>query len=203
MGGMGSGGHNHSGAGTVEETPQLTIVALRKRGGLRPGASTTWRWSIGEQTIASIGVVGGEASVTLHYGVRGEADAPVSISERETLVQWPCRFGGARSLFVCPRCAAAALALFLRGARFMCRHCARLSYCSRREGARDRHLRAADKLRRRLGGPRGALNGTPARPRGMWRRTYQRIIGELERREDIALAQLADWMLTRGWSSRR
>jgi hypothetical protein len=107
----------------------------------------------------------------------------------------PCRFGGARALLRCPRCCRSVLNLHLQAGRFTCRQCARLTYASRRERERDRHLRAANKLRRRLGGEEGALNAVPLRPTRMWRRTYARIVAEIERRECMVTEELAGWMM--------
>jgi len=112
--------------------------------------------------------------------------------------QRACRFGGQRPFFHCPHCAQSVLNLHLSGGRFSCRECARLTYASRRERARDRNLRAANKLRARLGGEAGALNDIAARPKGMWRTSYDRIVGEIERREANAFEELAGWLMNRG-----
>jgi hypothetical protein len=55
-------------------------------------------------------------------------------------------------------------------------------------------LRAANKLRARLGGEAGALNSVAARPKQMRRRTYERIVAEIERREGRAFEELAGWL---------
>ena len=70
-----------------------------------------------------------------------------------------------------------------------------MTYASRRERERDRNLRAANKLRRAIGGEEGALNSIPARPKGMWRRTYASVVARIERREGMAMEELAGWMM--------
>ncbi len=198
VGGLGSGGHNHSGRRTVEGAVKLSMAALGKAGGLRPGGYTTWHWSRGGERLASIGAYGGGDSVRLSYSVSEPSGPSRHIDERVAIEQRRCRFGGQRAFFCCPQCARAALNLHLCGGHFVCRACARLTYGSRRERARDRNFRAANKLRERLGGEAGALNEIADRPRGMWRRTYERIVAEIARREGHAHEELAGWIMKLG-----
>lgn len=190
MGGSGSGGWNRSRRGVVERGVRLGLPALRKHGALKPGASTIWRWERGGESAASIAVDAASDCVRLNYSAARER-----IEERIGFRRTPCHFGGWRLSFICPRCLGPALYLHLSVARFMCRGCARLSYASQRERARDRHLRAANKLRLRLGGDLGAASLLAPRPKGMWAHTYAAIREEIERREALALEELAGWMM--------
>lgn len=190
MGGSGSGGWNWSRRGVVEHGVRLGLPELRKHGALKPGAFTIWRWERGGERAASIAVHGDSDGVRLNYRAVRER-----IEEHISFRRTPCHFGGWRLSFICPRCLGSALYLHLSIARFICRGCARLSYASQRERARDRHLRAANKLRLRLGGALGAASPLTSRPKGMWARTYAAIREEIERREALALEELAGWMM--------
>lgn len=194
MGGLGSGGWNASGRMTVEGTAVLSVKALKQQGGLRPGASSLWRWSRGGEPVASISTRCEGDRLALRYAIERDGET-WPVHEQVALERRGCRFGGARVLFECPRCARSVLHLHLWGGRFVCRGCARLTYTSRRERQRDRHLRAANRLRRKLGDAEGAARALPLRPKGMWRRTYARMIERISAREDAAMEELAGWIM--------
>jgi hypothetical protein len=203
VGGRGSGGWNDTGRATVEETTKLAMPVLRGCGVLEPGAYVILRWHRGVECCPSVDVHGEHNGVRLTYSADTDGSAARVVEEFISLERRPCRFGGTRAFFLCPRCTRRALHLHLSNGRFVCRVCAQLTYASRRERERDRHLRAANKLRRRLGGEAGAVNAVPARPLGMWRRTYERIASEISRREGVAKEELAGWLLERRDAGRR
>jgi hypothetical protein len=119
------------------------------------------------------------------------------VNQTVRIVRVPCRFGGARPYFVCPgvvngtACGRRVTKLYQPGRRFLCRHCHRLANASQSEDALDRTLRRANKLRQRLGGDPGMMALFPPRPKGMWRRTFERLREQTldaEERADTALA---------------
>jgi hypothetical protein len=118
----------------------------------------------------------------LQYRVRAPGEGWQEVSERVRIELVPGRYGGSRPYFICPGivnrglCARRVVKLYGAGRYFLCRHCYRLTYESRREGKWDRLLRRADKVRLRLGGTaRRRLSRFPDRPKGMWHRTYERL----------------------------
>jgi len=86
-----------------------------------------------------------------------------------------CHLGGQRHWFTCPRCSKRVAVLYAPGRYFACRQCGGLGYATQKEGAGDRASTKADKLRKRLGWEAGILNGNGDKPKGMHRKTYQRL----------------------------
>lgn len=122
------------------------------------------------------------------------------------MVRAPCRFGGTRPYFICPGvvngvvCGRRVAKLYGSGRYFLCRHCYRLRHASQSEGAWDRTLRRANKIRQRLGGDPGLAALFPPKPKGMWRRTYERLRArtfDAETRAEEAFALRTEGLLAR------
>ena len=103
-----------------------------------------------------------------------------------TSVRAPCRYGGSRPFFLCPNCGRLYAKLHGAGRLFLCRLCYDLAYASQREPKWDRLIRRANKLRARIAGATGMAVQFPPRPKGMWRRTYDRLCDEILQAEDAA-----------------
>jgi hypothetical protein len=107
------------------------------------------------------------------------------------IVYTTCHFGGWRPWFTCPgsRCGGHRVGkLYLGNRHFFCRHCYGLRYGCQLEREWDRMLRRREKLERRL-----ADDGW-SRPKGMHRRTYDRLADELVSIEDrLDGAMIAHW----------
>ena len=98
-------------------------------------------------------------------------------------VSWtPCRLGGERPWFHCPGCNRRIAKLYWGGEqlRYRCRQClGNPLYASQSKSSSGRRLYAAWKLRMRLASY-SVNDPMPKRPRGMHRRTYNRLRARLE-----------------------
>jgi hypothetical protein len=128
------------------------------------------------------------------------------VAETVRIVRKPCRFGGTRPYFICPgivngiACGRRVAKLHGPGCYFLCRHCYRLAHASQSEDASDRAIRRANKIRKRLGGVPENEGSFPAKPKGMWQRTYDRLFEkafDAEMYADQAFALRAELMLGR------
>ena len=142
----------------------------------------------------------------LTYRVRMGGGQWEDVAETVRIVRIACRFGGARPYFICPgvvngiACGRRVAKLHGPGRYFLCRHCYRLRHASQIEDPLDRALRRANKIRQRLGGEPGMAAPFPGKPKGMWRRTYDRLrkqAFEAEMTADQAFAIRAERLLDR------
>ena len=161
------------------------IGSRRSRGG-RPLVETAIRLDVRRQVIPQ-----GER--------RGLAPTPRG--EQRVSITWtPCRFGGSRPWWCCPRCSRSCAVLYRGDDTFYaCRKCWRLAYQSQRLDACERARLQARKLRRKLGGDEYGVY-FPRRPAGMHLATYHRALWALNRYEERAaqaglagLNRLVEW----------
>lgn len=180
MGGSGSGRPSGFGA-TVESYRSIDANQLHRAGCLLPGWFGGWQWTRDGERVAWITLRAAPGRVVLSYRWRVADGEWQDIEEPFRIVQIPCRLGGSRPYFLCPgvvdgiACGRRVAKLYGAGRYFLCRHCYRLGHASQSEGAWDRALRRSNKIRMRLGGNPGLVWPFPGRPRGMWRRTYERL----------------------------
>jgi hypothetical protein len=196
MGGLGSGRSSSLGRDTVESCRSIDVNRLHREGCLTADHCGSWQWIHDGEKVASIGIRAEEERLVLNYRYRGYDGEWEDVTEPVPIVQVPCRYGGSRPYFRCPgvtngiACGRRVTKLYGKGRYFLCRHCYRLTYASQSEGAGDRALRRAGKIRMRLGGDPGTLSPFPARPKGMWRRTYRRL------RREAEMAEHRSWVNT-------
>jgi hypothetical protein len=152
-----------TGRRTVEQTRSLEIGPLQRDGYLSAPKQDwlIWRREGGEITgMARVEWDGIQLRIrnqVIHIG------------------RTPCRLGGYRLWFKCV-CGRHVSALYSpNGGRWGCRHCYRLTYATRQAIPRDRQLLRAQRIRRRLGGSPNMLEPFPPKPKGMHRRTYDRL----------------------------
>jgi hypothetical protein len=212
MGGLGSGRPSGSGRNTVEACRSMDVNRLQKAGCLRPGWSGSWQWTCAAEKIAWINLRAETERLHLFYRVRIGGGEWEDMAETVRIVRTPCRFGGARPYFICPgvvngiTCGRRVAKLHGPGRYFLCRYCYRLAHASQSEGAWDRALRRANKIRQRLGGDPGMAAPFPRKPKGMWRQTYERLRNQAFKAEmlaDEAFALQAGRLLARIDNSKR
>ena len=185
----------------VESCCSIDVNRLHKMGCLRDGwAGGLQRISDGEKG-ALINLRAEADQLHLSYRVRIGGGEWEDVAETVGIVRSQCQYGGVRPYFICPgvvngvACGRRVAKLHAAGRYFLCRHCYRLAHASQSEGAWDRRLRRANKIRRRLGGDPDLVASFPPKPRGMWRRTYERLREQAfaaEMRADEAFAVLAE-----------
>jgi hypothetical protein len=192
MGGFGSGRSSGFGRNKVESCRSLDVNRLHKAGCLATGWRGGWQWTRDGEQVASIDLYAEDDRVTLSYRVRIAGGEWEDVRESIDIVRVLCRFGGSRPYFLCPGvvngipCGRRVAKLYGPGRYFLCRHCYRLTYASQSEGTWDRTLRRANKIRMRLGGDPGMALPFPERPKGMWRRTYDRLRAQAFEAEIVA-----------------
>jgi hypothetical protein len=196
MGGFGSGRPSGSGSAKAESCRSLDVNRLHREGCLRSGWTGAWQWTRDGERVASISLRADDRLLHLTYRVRIGGGDWEDIGESVRIVRVTCRYGGARPYFICPgvangrACGRRVAKLYGPGRYFVCRHCNRLAYASQSEGGLDRALRRANRIRQRLGGDPGMASPFPKRPKGMWRRTYERLhrqTFEIEMRAEEAM----------------
>jgi hypothetical protein len=129
-------------------------------------------------------------AVVLIYRARSLLAAEWKYVEQRVPITWTnCNFGGRRPWFVCSvwtngrYCGRRVGVLYLDGEFFACRSCYRLVYESQQEDPFIRSIKRSQKIRMRLGGSGGPFGPFPEKPRGMWKRTYERHCAALVRVE--------------------
>lgn len=206
MGGFGSGRLSGSGRDTVESCRSIDVNRLHREGCLRAGWMGGWQWTRDGEKVASINRRAEHDQIHFSYRVRIGNVEWEEVVETARVVRVDCRFGGTRPYFICPgvvngiACGRRVAKLHGPGRYFLCRHCYRLAHASQSEGAWDRTLRRANKIRQRLGGDPGMAGPFPPKPKGMWRRTYERLrvrALEAEINADEGFALRAERLLAR------
>jgi hypothetical protein len=196
MGGFGSG--RHSGGPAVEDGLRLDINDLLRKGIIEQGehrfGSLKWTDTATGEEIASIRfeislVDPHDAWARLFYSANG-----LSQDYRIRIASSPCNYGGLRWWWRCPRSGRRVSKLYLPpGASiFASRKLYRLAYRSQRVTALDRSHGRLQRLHWRLGAEYGYFEQTfPHRPKGMHRKTHERLTAELSE-----ATERHDWIFT-------
>ena len=180
MGGLGSGRESGRGRDKVEDLWSFDVNDLRRAGCLRPGYKGRWRSRQADGKSVEITIRAEHERIHFDCRTRTSDDNWENHTESLEIVRVPCRFGGERLYFVCQGrsvddgCGRRVGKLYRSGKRFLCRHCCQLTYESQCEDRLMRLRRKARKARARLD-PGASSWTTVQKPKGMWRRTYDRL----------------------------
>ena len=190
MGGRGSGGglrYGRRGGKPVADQNVLRVDVrfMHRKGWLRSGLRFSLNWTCGGEPSGIIHVETGVGEppgiLWLIYKARdGGRDAWTDMREAVPIEWQPCHYGGTRPWLHCPRCSRR-VAVLWGGRRFLCRYCQGTAYSSQNQTPLDRATEQSRKLRKRLGDD-GDLSwpaDSIARPKGMHRKTYDRIVARI------------------------
>src|SRR5918997_955823 len=192
MGGLGAGNrYRFDEKTTTDECHSLDVRDLYRDGLLKPGSWFSSRWLRGDSETGSVSGFTYRDRVLLSYRHRSGLDAEWEDVEEPVPLKWmTCNFGGERPWFVCPgvTCGRRVAVLYGPGKYFLCRHCYDLRYESQRNDKKDRALRRAQKIRKRLGGGANMMEPFAEKPKGRHHDTYMRLFWEHHEAERKHLA---------------
>ncbi len=200
MGGPGSGYRSwrRTRPNLAEHALALDLRALVRGEHVRPGTVTVGqvvvRTPIGDRHVTiryNADVTDLDAAqVVLAFQVDG-----LERQQRVNLTATEPHLGGIRLWFLCPITGRRAGVLYLPDdqGQFASREAYRLSYRSQSDSKVFRGVSRAQKVRARLGGDLSIYSPFPARPRGMHRRTYERLREAGLKIEQAALEALLIW----------
>lgn len=175
MGGYGSG-RRFGRKNTTSYYRSVDIRGLQRCGALRPGRTSTSRWSRNGEVVAWIQLRSEEDRVWLAYRHRRNDEPWKDENYSIAIERTACHYGGSRPWFRCPaRGCGRRVAILYGGAIFACHHCYRLAYESQKETPHGRALSQTQAIRVKLGGSPSLFEAFPGRPKGMHWRTYERL----------------------------
>ena len=191
MGGFGSGRwQGHQAKDTVEDCYALDGFWCVREGILQNGQSGAidWRNTATGKVLFGLTYLVNTACDSTLLGYSVAQGGEILVSRVPLLARRP-NFGGIKLWFACPSCGGRARKIYLAPGRkrFACRRCYRLAYYVQRKDELGRANAKVRKIRLLLGGPGYLLARFPARPPGMWRRTYNRLMTEAAIAERVAV----------------
>ena len=175
MGGPGSGRYRRLSRNLcVEHCRAIDVRLWHRQGMLIDGRYCPAWWVRNGNTEGRLTVKVYDEFVHLHFGQPEGWRNTVTAKVRLTYT--PCTFGGYRPWFQCPGCVRRVALLYEVDMKLRCRHCHRLVYKSELESDRNRLLRKARRIRRRLGVDNpNLLLPSPSKPKHMHWQTFERL----------------------------
>lgn len=196
MGGWGSG--RTGGRPTADASLRIDLAWMLRTGRAKDGChlAGTLRWTRGGSEAGSIGYKAimhepGDERLELSF-TRGSGDDREEVRQTVRLCHTVPHYGGKRWWMLCPFRHIRVGKLYLPpgGDRFASRQAWRLGYQIQRVAKDSRASERLFRLQRKLGGDLG-VGAFPSRPKGMWRRTYDRHLERffiLDEEADAAFA---------------
>jgi hypothetical protein len=160
---------------------RVELPWMLKTGRIIPGqhVRSTLHWSRGDEPSGSISYEAimsepGDERLVLTYS-RGSGADKESVRQEIRVVSTQPHYGGKRWWLVCPYRGGRCAKLFLPpgGDRFASRKAWRIAYKSQRAAWHDKPFERLNRLQRKLGCREGYEEWL-RRPKGMWRRTFER-----------------------------
>jgi hypothetical protein len=204
MGGYNSG--RSGGRPTVESGLTIDIARMLRKGWIQEGcwSAGSLTWSRHGERFAAVGYSYDMADpdaawLKLNYTRTPYGREPERVEQRIALTSTRPNFGGRRWWMICPYSGRRVGKLHLPpgGDRFASRVAWRLGYHSQRVAHRDRPFEKLFRLQRKLGSYEGWEAGL-RRPKGMWRRTYERHFERYLELDELCAAEMAMFVLRRG-----
>lgn len=179
----------------VEDCLALDLAWLMRLATIREGQAGTGdvRWSVNGDVIGALRFQldlrqQNRPQLILQFNVRNAENSAAPMHQAIALSALPQNFGGVRWWMICPSTGARVRKIYFppQGVRFAGRKAHGLSYRVERLTRFDRPFEKLFRAQRYLSGAQGL--GLPlARPKGMWRKTFARHIGKVEK-HDLACA---------------
>ena len=127
-------------------------------------------------------------AIRLDYSFRGKPygyDVGITTSS--------CHYGNYRYWFICPNCGKRVGVLYCAGL-YVCRQCIGANYATQLMQPIDKLFSKVAKIRHRLQWQQGIAHGHGSRPKGMHRKTYDRLVSEHDRIADNLLGLELEWV---------
>lgn len=200
MGGFGSG--RRGGRSTANASRKIDLAWMIRTGRAKPGQwiSGPLNWNSGGSPAGSISYVAQMEDASDSYlrltCWRGEGEDRTHVEQVVRLVFTEPNFGGRRWWMICPYSGRRVAKLYMPagGDRFASRHYWKLGYQSQRVARRDRPFEKLFRLQRKLGSEQG-WEAHLKRPKGMWRRTYERHLERYYEIDEECAVEMAMFVL--------
>ncbi len=195
MGGYGSG--RQYGRPTADASRRIDLAWMMRKDMVRAGNETsgTIYWNSGGNPAGSISyradMRAPEYSNLFLTYTREEGHEQEEVKQAVRLVYTEPNFGGKRWWMICPYNGSRIGKLYLppQGDRFASRGAWKLGYHSQRIPRKDAIFERLFRLQKKLGCQQGWGN-YPTRPKGMHKRTYDRLLHEFDYLDDLCSVEM-------------